>query len=271
MGFLINIPVMDFTTIPYYHLFNSDCLVKAVLPIEEGTVLQKAGYYLQPEQITKHPYICIVPDAFKDYENLIAETCYLKTTGLYLSLEETGDESVFDKTFLPLINIIDEFIFAEVIFFTEAEDSFIKIKKIFNTAAIWHFVLKRNRYSNKTQWKHLGIGNGIFNLMPPQHHYYDRNMICTCGEEGCGNTEVWYIKYENDYAVPFVVDLNQRLVLDLNYIATDYNDWEEADYIEGTYTRAIRNSYHTFPFCFEAKDFKLLKKHLAPNPGSFFK
>lgn len=98
----------------------------------------------------------------------------------------------------------------------------------------------------------VGITKKIIHLIKNNHNYYDKNYICTCGENGCDNLCIWIIKQETTFCIPFIDYLSRRLHFNIDKLI-DLYDCKTEDFDND-------DSYNTYPFCFENSDFELYEK-----------
>lgn len=249
--------------IRYFNLFSFE----NIEPVKE---LSKAVRFTNVTEkeitnlITRHPYFCFVPKEFDYYSDWIFENEHFKEYGFYLNDDEYSDDNILNKKLVPIELLIDQFIFLKLKLPEHPSNNAFIIDERFDTNDIFNYWFKHNYFTDLNQWKDLGLGDKIFNLLPANHNYYDRNIICTCGNSPCNNQEVWYVKYDQGYSIPFIIDLNKRLVFDLHYF-DGQSDWQEEDYVEENYKD--RSLYSTFPFCFESKEFQVFEKSVFPNNG----
>jgi hypothetical protein len=250
-----------FQSIAYYHLLPSDEVVVT------KNWLRATGWghgFNIPERILTHPYFCIVPEALGHYSSWITEKEYLRGDGLPFNEETWTRELEEEKPLIPVEQLIEQFQFIRLQTAEDAPDQFL-ITERFNTRELMQFWFGRNHFTDLNQWRDLGLTEKIFNLLPDHSNYYDRNIICTCGGAGCNNQEVWYIKHSDSYTVPFVIDTDTRLYVDMYALCREGRKWEPEEYIEDTFRN--RDRYSHFPFCFEARDFELFNKTLLANGG----
>ncbi|HVY73558.1 MAG TPA: hypothetical protein VG890_01945 [Puia sp.] len=225
-----------FQEIAYYQLLSSDQVV-----ISENW-LQVADshwgpYRPTPERILEHPYFCIVPGAFKRYSAWIDEKEDLKSHGISTNDHIWAQEFEEEMPLIPMEQLKP----------AEELPGEFSIVERFDTRELLLFWFGQNHFNDPDQWKKLGLTNKLFNLLPANSNYYDRSLICTCGQAGCDNQEVWYIKHPESYRIPFIIGLDTRLVFDLHHL-----DLESGH-------------YDGFSFCFESKNFDLFKKTLFAN------
>lgn len=239
-----------FKDIPYFHLLESNFFTESTV-YEVG---EKLSMFVSVHK-NEHPYYCITPKEFEYYGLWIYENIHFNDYEYYSNDDEYDERYVLDKVLTPLMILKDKFIF----FKATLKGAGYYIEEIYDAKEVFEYWINQNHFTDLEQWKHIGIGKSIFNLLPANHNYYDRNEICTCGHSGCYNSEVWYIKYTDSYAIPFVNSLQSRLVFDLHY----FDKYEEKDYIEENYSSDKR--YSTFPFLFEAKTFKLMQQSVFAN------
>ncbi|MFN8284544.1 MAG: hypothetical protein U0U67_15080 [Chitinophagales bacterium] len=242
-----------FKNIPYFNLQNiysiSDTAVYAI-----GEKLNLLTSITNDE----HLYFCFTPKEFEYYSLWIYENIHYNDYEYYSNDDEYDEHYVLNKALTPLMILKDNFIFLKA----KKKDTNYYIEEIYDTKEVFEYWINHNHFTNLEQWENIGIGKSIFNLLPENHNYYDRNLICTCGRAECNNLEVWYIKYTASYAIPFIIDLNKRLVFDLHYFDKE-NKWQDEDYLETSYSE--KENYRTFPFLFHANDFKLMKQSLFAN------
>lgn len=239
--------------IPYFNLLSFE----AGSNLHSISIGEKINLSINANN-NEHLYYCITPKEFDYYNLWIYENIHFNDYGYYSIEDEYDDNYILDKVLIPLMSLKERFVFLKV----KRKDSEFYIDEIYNTKHVFDYWIKHNHYKELEQWKYIGIGKNIFNLLSENHNYYDRNLVCSCGYPECNNLEVWYIKYTDSYAIPFIIDLNKRIVFDLHYFDKD-NTWQDEDYTETNYLE--KENYRTFPFLFEANDFKLMKQSLFEN------
>jgi hypothetical protein len=200
-------------------------------------------------QVEGHGYVCIPPKAFEDYPKLISEQECFRKYGDYYNDDIEDEDCILYKTLSPIEQTIDQFVFLRLEI-TASETKF-KIVEEFKAADIFAYWFKKNHFTKLNALRHLGLTENIFNLLPNHSNYYDQNTICNCGYRECGNTEVWYVKYIDSFAIPFMICTLRRIVFDFGYFDEETSYLQEDDYNEDSYPE--RRSYNKFPFCFEAK------------------
>jgi|SRR6185312_3493499 len=248
-----------FQNIAYYHLLLSDQVVVT------GNWLRVTGWgygFEIPKRILAHPYFCIVPEALGHYSSWITEKEYLRGNRLPFNEEAWTKELEEEKPLIPVEQLIEQFQFIRLQI-TENSPGRFQITERFNTRELMKFWFGRNHFTDPNQWRDLGLTEKIFHLLPDHSNYYDRSIICTCGQAGCDNQEVWYIKHSDNYTVPFVINADTRFYVDLYALCRARRKWEPEEYTEDTFRN--RGLYDRFPFCFEARDFELFNKTLFAN------
>lgn len=239
--------------IPYFNLLSFET-VSNLHSISAG---EKLNLSLNANN-NEHLYYCITPKEFDYYNLWICENIHFKDYGYYSIEDEYDEQYVSNKVLSPIMKLKEQFVF----FKATPKHTGYYIEEIYNTKEVFQYWIKHNHFTELEKWKHIGISKSIFNLLPSNHNYYDRNLICTCGQSTCNNQEVWYIKYTDSFSIPFVIDLNKRIVFDLHYFDKE-NEWQDEDYIEANYEE--KENYKHFPFLFEAKNFRLLQQSLFAN------
>lgn len=251
----------NFENMPYFTLLTSNA-GKAPNKILLGNEL-KLYYWdlncLKDRSI--EPYFCIPPLEFDLYSMWLYEHQHFTEKGFYCVEDEWADDYILDKELVPLENLLDKFVFLKIRTEENQGNQFF-IEELFDPTAVFSYWRQRNQFTEISRWRNLGLGAGIYNNLPHNSNYFDRNFLCTCGHAGCDYMEVWYIRYVDSYSIPFVLDRSGKIIFDLQYIADLYT-WEEIDYVEADY--ATRDSYRNFPFSFEAEKFRVFEKTLFPN------
>lgn len=250
------------TNIDYFHLLSLGNIQLSETHVSLTNPHDDTINYLLT-RIKDHPYFCFAPKEFFYYSDWVYENIHYADYGYYMNDDEFDDDSIINRILTPIEELIPKFIFVKLEANDNPEKNTYNIIEQYDTITLFEYWLTRNRLGDRNQWKHLGLTDRIFNLLPDNHNYYDRNIICTCGHPACDNQEVWYIKYREDYSIPFVVELGKRLVFNLFYF--DKDKWEPEDYDEELIQK--KEQYRNFPFCFEYKSFKLLNNTIQPNSG----
>lgn len=241
--------------ISYFHIFDST----KILSIEDN-VLQVKNVF-KPELIqliAETPYFCILPKEFHLLQNNIFECENLKTSGGYFDVDYDPKAK-----FASVEQIINQFIFWKLEIDTAQN---VHIAHQFDSTKYFETAIKNNSFPivfNDLRLKQIGITPKFIQQLPRQHNYYDQNLVCPCGESACDSLEVWIIKYDHTFAIPFINSLNNRIFFNLDAISAEYQDWDAEDYIWENVTK--RTTYHTFPFCFEYPDFTLKSQNLFKN------
>jgi hypothetical protein len=203
-----------FKNIPYFHLLNSYSISNSIV-YAIGEKLNLLSLINNDE----HLYFCVTPKEFEYYNLWIYENIHFNDYEYYSNDDEYDEQYVLDKALKPLMILKEQFIFLKA----KKQETDYYIEEIYDTKKVFEYWINHNHFTDLEQWKHIGIGKSIFNLLPVNHNYYDRNLICTCGHSECNNMEIWYIKYVDSYAIPFVIDLNKRIVFNLQYLYKKIN------------------------------------------------
>lgn len=250
-----------FQNIAYYHLLPAD---QIVITEDWLRVTGRAPGLGIPERILAHPYFCIVPETFRHYSSWITEKEYLKGNGAPFNDEAWTKELEEEKPLIPLEQLIEQFQFIRLQTAEGSPGRFLITERL-NAGELMKSWFGRNHFTDPNQWRDLGLTEKIFNLLPNHSNYYDRSIVCTCGQAGCDNQEVWYIKHSDSYTVPFVINTDTRFYVDLYALTRATRKWEPDEYIEDNFRK--RDLYDQFPFCFEAQGFELFNKTLLANGG----
>ncbi len=240
------IPNTGFFHILYSH--DIDVILNNELIIEKVWVKHDIN-----SRIETHPYFCIFPDN-------------MYTVNLYVKEYHEGhavEEDRLDSPLAPIESCLYDFIFIKLE--SGANNEYLIVER-FEGAELFEYWMNRNTFPIETDYSELlriGITKKTIDLIPNNHNYYDRNLICTCGYPDCHNLSVWIIKHTDTFCIPFIIDLGIRLRFDLGEIIKLYDDRSD-DYFhyEGF---DEKHPSETFPLCFEYPGYELNHQTMFPN------
>ncbi|HRP90965.1 MAG TPA: hypothetical protein PKX92_13120 [Edaphocola sp.] len=243
-----------FEEIPYFLIIEKE----AIKSIQEDKIILKetidfANRY--GKGVFEHAYFCLMPPGLGLYEIWYWEDKHFRRFGEYDDFDPRDPYDDYHKPVIPINELLKQSLFVQLDDLEQNTTLKYKILRKENGSVLLNYWLNKNHFTDFDQWHSLGIGKGIFNLMPNHHNYFDRNLICTCGEEGCFSQHAWYVKYENSFAIPFL-SYGHNIIFDLHEL-----DWEEEDYDEDK----CRANNNYFPFRYEESDFQLIEKLVIPN------
>ena len=217
--------------------------------------------------VKDYPYCCIIPVVFDKYAIWVDEFELYKDEGYFRFNEDDfmdvdGKEYIASKRFDEIQNLLTEFYFFKLVLRTPEEGKVEKlyIEEIYNSQQIIEYWIKQNCFTDFTKTKNIGIGKKIFDLIPANHNYFDRFLICNCGSSCCDHIDGWYIKFNNSYSIPFMIHKYHTLIFDTSYVN------EEGCF---TYNEKAKDKkekpYNSFPFSMEEDQFKISEPSLFAN------
>jgi hypothetical protein len=211
--------------------------------------------------------IVILPNEFHYYYEWVSEYQDNNFDINYIdSLKQDpyeDNEYIGNKELVPIEELISKFIFLRIIK-NDNQDNNFEIIAIYSETDVFDYWIKRNTFDKNIELKGIGITKTIFNLLPENHNYYDMSEICDCGQTGCFNSEVWYIKHVDSFTIPFKINDNRRMLFDIQGDCLENEKkYTPKDYIEEDYEE--RRGYNSFPFLFESKEFKVFSKTIFSN------
>lgn len=247
-----------FTQIGHYQLYSLGEVENDAL--RSGIVKFKSKKFTSLADIIKnHPYCCFVPKEFRHYSQWLFENDNHKEFAGHFH-DYTDDDKPLVNILFPIEHLIKQFVFVRLRLPRGPENEVFFVAENFDSAEIFRYWFSNNHFADLNQWRRFGIGEKIFNFLPSNCNYYDRNIICTCGQAECRSLEVWYVKYRNSYCITFIKDYH-TIPFDLHYFDSD-GEWKDEDYTEDD--RQYEDN-RQFPFCFETKNFKLFDRTIFPN------
>jgi len=247
----------DYRTLKHFRLLYPENL-KKYPTFSRGTRIEL--FYPNTDFFTtvkEHPFICIVPPEFDTMVTWVGESHYFRQNGYY-----SNEDKMAEATVTPFEQLLDLFMFMKVVVEERPEDSQLVIEECFDSRTILEYWIKQNTFHKTTIFREFGIGTRLFEAIPDAHNYFDRNTICTCGMADCDNQLIWYIKHEDNYAVPFVLNHYFRLYFEID-TKNAMPDWDASHYDETL--EDTETGYDTFPFTFESKSFSVIDTLLFPN------
>lgn len=200
-----------------------------VLEVKEGE------HYRAYNQLNNY---CIVPPQFELYIELVTlintydSSIKSQEDRNKFSIKDYLKTNLSDIPLMPFFDTVTEMQFAEMEAVNIENGTTIQftITSVYNSQELMQYWLPKNTYDNAYAMQNLGLGNGIYNLVPPNHHYFDMSWICGCGVTECYNYIAWYIKYNNSYTVGFVIERYSSLELNSqNEFYNDHNYVEDLD------------------------------------------
>ncbi len=130
-------------------------------------------------------------------------------------------------------------LFLEVSITETAAEKIVTIKKLHHTTTLLQYWITQNTFTDMAQLGGIGLGEVIYNKIPPHHNYFGMCWVCTCGDAGCYNYMAWYIRFANSFSVGFII--NKYCTIELN---AKHSCFDEDDYNEYIAERAATNAHN---------------------------
>ena len=182
--------------------------------LTKGTVLRLKKHFGIEEHKIKKGY-CIVSDDFMEYITLVSRinSGYIKVDN-YEERNEVSIDEYLDRDFMssPLMSFseaISKLIFVEMSFHSNEENGGYEsliVETVYSSSELWEYWIPRNTYNNPEDMQHIGLGKKIYDLVAPNHHYFDMSWVCSCGDIDCYNYIPLYIRHQDNYTVGFIVN-----------------------------------------------------------------
>jgi hypothetical protein len=176
--------------------------------------------------------ICITSPAFEMYRNVVS-----RVQGNYYILDnaaEINNISIKDYADIPeyedmlsFEEAVNQLIFAEVNLHKAENGIGFTVTKIYNTSALLQYWITQNTFTDTRLLQGIGLGEVIYNKVPPHHNYFGMCWVCTCGDEGCYNYKAWYIRFANSFSVGFILNYYNTIELNAKHSCFEEEDYEK--------------------------------------------
>ena len=162
---------------------------------------------------------CIVAHDFERYIELVSKiNSYDQSLN---SQAERNNNSINDylnidfweDPLMPFVDVVKcmKFVEMEALNDKDSSTKLLRIVKVYDPKALWQYWLPKNTISNPEAMQNIGLGKGIYNLVPCNHNYFDMCCICSCGHMECYNHIAWYIKNTKSFTVGFIINYYSTL------------------------------------------------------------